>query len=152
MHHERTWQRLWSGGGVDEGILQRKVLHPFAFFSSLFLTWLQKKQPFRGCISSLPQETATKQPHHFKKIQGSFLILPEAGNVYLYIYSGHESSKRKISLPSKRTLDTPFVYMKEKHKIKHKTDFLLNPTTGKKIYEVLGAQVMVKRKKTFLLG
>lgn len=131
MHHERTWQRLWSGGGGDEGILQRKVLHLFAFFSSLFLTWLQKKQSFRGCIFSFLQKTATKQLHHFKKIQGSFLILPEVGNVYLYIYSGQESSKRKISLPLKRTLDTPFVYMKEKHKIKHKNLLSFNPTTGK---------------------
>lgn len=140
MHHERTWQRLWSGGGGDEGILQRKVLHPFVFFSSLFLTWLQKKQSFRGCISSLPQETATKQPHHFKKIQGSFLILPEAGNVYLYIYSGHEYSKRKILLPWKRTLDTPFVYMKEKHKIKHKNWLSFEPNNRKEsLWSIMGS-------------
>ena len=38
VHHERTWQKLWSGGGGDEGILQRKALHLFAFSSSLFST------------------------------------------------------------------------------------------------------------------
>lgn len=88
VHHERTWQRLWSGGGGNEEILQRKVLHPFAFFSSLFSTWLQREQTLRMLHFCLSTEDYHKQPHHFKKTQGSFLIPGEAGNVYLFIYSG----------------------------------------------------------------
>lgn len=43
----------------------------------------------------------------------------------------YEYSKRKILLPWKRKLDTPYVYMKEKHKMKSKNWISVEPNNRK---------------------
>ena len=55
-----------------------------------------------------------KQPYHFKKNQDSFLIPLRLAMFIPLSIQVHEYSKKKITLPWKRTLDTPSVYMNEK--------------------------------------
>lgn len=99
---------------ATRGFFRGKFFIPSSFFLHFFQLSCKGNRLSEGCISSLPQEKVPKQPHHFKKNQGSFLIPLRLAMFLLLSIQVHEYSKKKLTLPQKRTLDTPSVYMKEK--------------------------------------
>lgn len=129
-----------------------KFFIPSPFFLYFFQLGCKGNRHWEPCISSLPHKRATNNLitlRQFKVLSSSHLRL--AMFISLSIQA-HEYSKRKISLPWERTLDTPYVDMKEKHRIKSKNWISVEPNNRKGDFKVPWAQVMAKRKETFLLG